>query len=118
MSVSLSTQIQLCPVTVPVEGDGAGSLILRVNILERVEVDQAAAWVCEQAESDLVLGIWLLKQVVEDGPVSEGDATLALTVGDLEEDGVLIALDLVLDGCQCPSRVEMMHLIGASRRGL
>lgn len=68
----------------------------RIDVLERVEVDESSLGVREEAESDFVFGVGLREQVVEDGPVTESDATSFVTVGDAEQNGILLTLDLVL----------------------
>ena len=75
--------------------------VTSILFLEGVEVDQAGFFVCEQLEGNIVFGVGLCEKVVEDGPVVDVNAILPATVGDGEEDGVLLALDLVLCGCQC-----------------
>ena len=58
--------------------------------------DQASLFVCEQLEGNIVFGVGLCEEVVEDGPVVDVDAVLLATIGNGEEDRVLLALDLVL----------------------
>lgn len=67
-----------------------------IFFLEGVEVDQAGLFVCEQLEGNIVFGVGLREEVVEDGPVVDVNAVLLATIGNGEEDGVLLALDLVL----------------------
>ena len=65
-------------------------------LVEFIKVDVAGPPLIEEAEDDLVLGIWLREQVLEDGPVVDVDLALLVAVGDLEEDAILVPLDLVL----------------------
>lgn len=67
-----------------------------IFFLEGVEVDQAGLFVGEQLEGNIVFGVGLCEKVVEDGPVVDVNAILLAAVGNGEEDGVLLALDLVL----------------------
>ena len=94
VAMAFPADIELGPVTIPVERDAG--LVARIDILELVEVDLARDGVGEEAEGDFVLGVRFREQVVEDAPVLQADAVLAAAVGDLEKDGVLVALDLVL----------------------
>lgn len=70
--------------------------VARVLLFEAVEVDEAGVGVAEKAEGDVVLGVGLCKEVVEDGPVVDVDAVSLATIGDGEENGVLLTLDFVL----------------------
>lgn len=65
-------------------------------LVEFVKVNVAGPPLVEEAEDDLVLGVGLGEQVLEDGPVVDVDPALLVAVGDLEEDAVLVSLDLVL----------------------
>lgn len=67
-----------------------------IFFLEGVKVDEAGLFVGEQLEGNIVLGVGLCEEVVEDGPVVDVDAVFLAAVGNGEEDGVLFALDLVL----------------------
>ena len=66
-------------------------------LVEFVKVDVAGAPPVEEAEDDLILGVGLCKQVLEDGPVVNADLALLVAIGDLEEDAILVPLDLVLE---------------------
>jgi len=74
--------------------------VTSILFLERVEVDQAGLFVREQLEGNIVFGVGLCEKVVEDGPVVDVNAVLLATIGNGKEDGVLLALDLVLWWCQ------------------
>lgn len=108
VSVSLSAQVELGPVTVPVEGDAIAGLVARIDVFERGEIHQTGIAVGEEAESDLVLGIWPREQVVEDRPVLKSDAVLLVLVGNLEKHRVLVALDLVLHALS--AGIQIIHL--------
>lgn len=75
--------------------------VTSVLLFEGVEVDQTGLFVCKQPEGNIVFGVGFCEKVVEDGPVVDVNAVLPATVGNGEEDGVLLALDLVLCCCQC-----------------
>ena len=91
-----AADVQLGPLAVPVEGDAVGALVELVQAAEVLILDGAEAVNVEQAEGDLVLGVGLAQQVLEVAPVGEGELALVCAVGDVEEDRVLLALDLVL----------------------
>lgn len=67
-----------------------------VDLLKIAEVDSAVALDVEQAECNLVFGVWFGKKILKVAPVSECDATSASAVGDVEKNGILGTLDLVL----------------------
>ena len=96
MPVLLGANVQRGPAALPVEGQAVLGLVRLPCLVEVVEVDVAGAFLVEEAEDDLVLGVWLREQVLEDGPVVDVDLTLLVAVGDLEEDAILVPLDLVL----------------------
>jgi hypothetical protein len=96
MAVLLGANVQGGPLGLPVEGQAFLCLVRLPCFVELVEVDVAGAFLVEEAEDDLVLGVWLREQVLEDTPVVNVDLTLLLAVGDLEQDAILVALDLVL----------------------
>lgn len=95
--MTLTAQVELCPVTVPVERYSTGCLVLGVDLLEGVEIDQSRAWICEEAKRDLVLRIRLLQEVIEDVPVPQCNSGLALAIGNLKEKPILFALDFMLE---------------------
>ena len=97
MSVSSTAHVQRRPVAIPVERNT--SLIARIYLLELIEVYLTRGWVGEEAESDLILCIRFGQKVVEETPILQVDSILLATVGYLEEDGILFALDLVLYNC-------------------
>lgn len=65
-------------------------------IVEFIKVDVASALLVEEAENDLVLGIGFRKQVLKDTPVMYVNPALSLTICDLEQNAILVALDFVL----------------------
>ena len=65
-------------------------------LVEFVKVDVACAPPVEEAEHNLVLGVGLCEQVLEDGPVVDADLALLVAIGDLEENAILVPLNLVL----------------------
>ena len=113
MPVLLAAEVEGGPVGVPVEGDGVGGLVAGVEFFEGGKVDVAGNGVGEEAEGDVVFGVRLQEEIIEDVPVGEGDAAAAGCVGNGEEEGVLLAVDFVLvmsvwhshtsllRGCQC-----------------
>lgn len=104
MPVLLSSQVQGRPVAVPVEGDGIASLVARIDFFEGGEVHLTGRRVGEEAEGDFIFGVGFCKEVVEDTPVRESDTALVVAIGDVEQNGVLVALDLVLDGSQLSTK--------------
>ena len=96
MPVLLAAKVQRCPCAVPVEGNVVVLAVTVVLFLEGVEVDQASLLVCEKLERNIIFGVGLRKEVVEDGPVMDVDAIFLVTVGNGEEDCVLLALDFML----------------------
>jgi hypothetical protein len=96
VALGLAPDVQAGPLAVPVEGDGVGALVHLVEAAEVVILDGAEAVDVEEAEGDLVLGVGLAEQVLEEAIVGEGQATPVGAVGDVEQDRVLLALDLVL----------------------
>jgi hypothetical protein len=98
--VLLAAKVQRCPCAIPVEGNIVMLAVTIVLFLEGVEVDQASLLVCEKLERNIIFGVGLRKEVVENGPVVDVDAIFLVTVGNGEEDCVLLALDFVLCRCQ------------------
>lgn len=94
--MALAAQVQSGPIAVPVEGNCITRLVARVHLLKGVKVHDAIVRVREEAEGDFILCIRLRKQIVEDRPVLESDPVLVVSICDLEEKRVLLALDLVL----------------------
>lgn len=98
MALALVANVELGPLALPVKGDVVGPLVELVKVTEVIILDRAGAGDVEEAEGDLVLSIGLVEDVLKGGPVGEGYLAAALTVGDTEEDAVLVALDFVLYG--------------------
>jgi hypothetical protein len=96
MAPGLVANVQLRPLAVPVKGDALGSLVQLVETAEVVVLHGSAALDIKESEGNLVLGIGLEEQVVERGPVGKADTAIALAIGDVEEEAVLLALDLAL----------------------
>jgi hypothetical protein len=96
MSVLLGPDIQSCPLAFPVKGKALVCLVCLPCLVELVKVDVAGAFLVEEAEDDLVLGIGLREKVLEDGPVVDADLALPVAVGYGEQNAVLVALDFVL----------------------
>lgn len=71
-----------------------------ILLLEGVEVNEASVLVGKELEGNVVFGVGLGEEVIEDGPVVDVDAVPLATVGNGEEDCILFALDLVLLCCQ------------------
>jgi hypothetical protein len=95
--VFLGANVQSSPLALPVKGQAVLGLVGLPCLVELVKVNVAGAPLVEEAEDDLVLGVGLCQQVLEDGPVVDIDLALLVAVGDLEEDAILISLDLVLE---------------------
>lgn len=95
--MTFPAQIELRPVTIPIEWNGARCLVLCIDLLECVEVDQSRAWISEEAEGDFIFRVRFLQEVVEDIPIAQSDSVLAIAIGNLEEEPILFALDFVLE---------------------
>ena len=96
MPVLLGADVERSPLALPVEGQAVLGLVSLPCLIELVEVDVAGALLVEKAKDNLVLGVGFCEEVLEDGPVVDGDPTLAVAVGYSEQDAVLVALDFVL----------------------
>lgn len=96
MALLLASDVQLGPLTVPVEGQALGALVELVEATEVLILDLTGTLDVEEAESDLVLGVGFVKEVLEGDPVGYRDSALALAVSNLEEQAILLALDSVL----------------------
>ncbi len=59
VALLLVADVQLRPLAVPIEGDARGALVELVELAEVVILDLAETVYVEQAEGDLVLGVWL-----------------------------------------------------------
>jgi len=97
MPVLLRPNVKRGPAALPVKGQAVLGLVRLPCLVEVVKVDVAGPPLIEEAENDLVLGVGLRKQVLEDGPVMDADLALLVAVGYLEEDAILETLDLVLE---------------------
>jgi hypothetical protein len=97
-------EVELDPITVKVERDriGApGANGTRKDGLEFVKGDGPRGIGVKVLKGDLVVGVGAFEHGLEDGKVLPGDEAAAADVGDVEEDGVLGALDFgkVFGGC-------------------
>ena len=115
VSLLPATDVQLGPLTVPVEGDVVRALVQLIELSEVVILDITGAVDIEQAKGDLVLGVWLRKQVLEDNPIGKVDPAAVLPIGDAKQDRVLVALDLVLFGAKNRALVSFFLFLGLSR---
>jgi hypothetical protein len=96
VALLLAANVQLRPLAVPVKGDVVGALVELVQLAEVVVLDVPGAVDVEEAEGDLVLGVGFQEEVLKDAPVGDAQSSMALVVGDAEEDRVLLSLDFVL----------------------
>ena len=96
VALLLAPYVQLGPLAVPVEGDAVRALAELVELAEMVILDGSQAVDVEEAKRYLVLGVGFCEDVLEGGPVGEGDPAFGSPVGNSEEDRVLLAFDLVL----------------------
>ena len=85
----LPANVERSPLAVPVEREAVVTFVQVVQAEEVVELDASRALDIEEPEGDLVLGVWLRKEVLEDGPIVEGDSASVTPVGDAEENGIL-----------------------------
>lgn len=97
MAPLVAADVQLGPLAVPVEGDAIRSLVLFVEALEVFVLDISESLNIEEPEGDLIFGVRFVQNILEIGPVWQCDLAPALSVGDLEEEVVLVALDFVLN---------------------
>ena len=98
MSSLLSTTVQTCPFAAPVEWHTVRTFVQLIQLLQVVILDCAGPFNVEQSEGDLVLGIWFGQEVFEGTPIGKADLARLSAICDPEENGILLALDLVLDG--------------------
>jgi hypothetical protein len=96
VALLLTSYIELGPLAVPVERDAVWSLIELIELPEIVVLHSVEAVDVEQPEGNIILGIGLLENVLEVGPVREGNSALADSIGNLEQYRILFTLDLVL----------------------
>lgn len=96
MTGLLPADIERRPFRVPVEGDAIRSFVEIVQFLEGLVLDRTGALDVEQAEGNLVLRIGLAEQVLEGGPVRDVYPARLSSIGDGEENAVLLALDFML----------------------
>lgn len=92
----LPPNIKTRPFAVPIKGDAIVPLVELVQFLKVVVLDDARARDIEESEGYLVFGIGLCEEVLEGSPVLQVDLAGSSTVSDIEENGVLFPLDLVL----------------------
>lgn len=85
VSVLLAANVELRPLRVPIEGDVLRALVELVQGSEVVILDATGALNIEEAESNLVLGVGLLEEVLKDTPVSKAYTALTLAIGDTEK---------------------------------
>jgi hypothetical protein len=96
MAVLLGANVQSGPLGLPIEGQAFLCLVCPPCVVKFVKADVAGSLLVEEAEDDLVLGVWFREQVLEDTPVMDVDLAPLFAVCNLEQDAVLVALDLVL----------------------
>lgn len=85
MALLLAANVQLCPLAVPVKGDVVGPLVELVESAEVIVLDVAGAIDIKQAECDFVFGIGLGEKVLKDTPIGQAQTSMALVVGNVEE---------------------------------
>lgn len=96
VSFSLVADIELCPLTIPIEGDGLGSLVLLIQAAEVFVFDTSDTLDIEKTECDLILCIWLDQEVFEGRPVAKRDLASPCAVGDIEKETILFPFDFRL----------------------
>jgi hypothetical protein len=92
----LGSNVQSSPFSVPVERQALVRLCGFPFLKKVIKANVPRPVLVEVAEDDLVFGVWLGKQVLEDTPIVEGNLALLVTVGNFEQNTILVALDLVL----------------------
>lgn len=98
VAVLLAANVQLRPLRLPVKGNGLGALVELIQSAEVVVLDAAGALNVEETESNLILGIRLVEEMLKDTPVGEVHPASILDVGNTEKDGVLLTGDFMLVG--------------------
>lgn len=96
MSSLLPSTVQSRPFAVPIKRYAIRPLVHLIEFLQIIIFDRALALCIEKSKRDLVLRIWLRKQVLEGAPIEEVELARSSPVCDAEKDGILLALDLVL----------------------
>ena len=91
-----ASDVQLCPFRVPVERQTVGALVLVVYVLEVFKLDISGPVTIEETKGNVVLGVGLFEKVFKVAPVLQSDSADAFSIGDVEEERVLLAFDLVL----------------------
>jgi hypothetical protein len=96
MSLVATAGVQRGPLGIPVERQSIVILVEVVELLELWELDGTGTPDIEETEGNLVLGIGLGKKVFKVGPVSEADTASSATVGNTEEEAILLSFDFML----------------------
>jgi len=65
-------------------------------LVEVLEFNVSRPVLVEEAEDDLVLGIWFREEVLEDAPVCQTDSSGTGAVCNEEQNPILVSLDFVL----------------------
>jgi hypothetical protein len=92
----LAADVEGRPFRTPVKWQTVRALVYAPILKEVVVVDVTRPISIEEAEDDLVLGVRLREEVLEDGPILNSDSALAFAIRYGEEDTIMEALDLVL----------------------
>lgn len=101
MSLFLCADVQRGPLGVPIERKTVLAPVGIIYLLEGFKLDESGPLFIEKAKGNLILGIGFRKEVIEEGPVVQRDATSSTAVCDLKEKSILLALDFMLFGTRC-----------------
>lgn len=96
MSLILVSDVELCPLALPIKGDTVGSLILLIELLEVFVFNISGAADVKKTERDLVFGIGFRQEVLECCPVANCYPSSTSTIGYTKEKTILVTTDFVL----------------------
>ena len=96
MSALLSSEVERCPFTIPVEWYALTAFVEIVEFLEVIIFDCAGAFFIEESERNLVLGIWFRQEIFKRSPVMQCNFPRTSTVSNAKQDGILFSFYLVL----------------------
>lgn len=88
--------VQRSPFRIPVKWNTVGSLAHIVQGLHIFKLDASSTLMVKQAKRDFVFGIRLRKEVFKGCPIGQVQLARLASVGNIEQDSVLVAFDLVL----------------------
>ncbi|KAL7271272.1 hypothetical protein RUND412_005985 [Rhizina undulata] len=90
------TKIEFGPLAAPVERNAVGALVKVVKLNKFIVSHFPSSVNIEKSKGNLVFRIGFSKEVIKSCPVLQVNETILSTVSNVEEDGVLPSLDLVV----------------------